>query len=79
MVRLKDGRTYVQMSATVALPGGRVYQAWKIVGKTPVSLGLFSGRGFVAKLPAGTVFAVTLEPEGGSPQPTTQPLFAQSI
>ncbi|GGQ98719.1 anti-sigma factor domain-containing protein [Deinococcus ruber] len=79
VVRLKDGSAYVQMSATVALPGGKVYQAWKIVDKKPVSLGLFTGRSFIAKLPIGTVFAVTLEPSGGSPQPTSAPLFAQSI
>ncbi|ULH15735.1 anti-sigma factor [Deinococcus sp. KNUC1210] len=79
VVRLKDGSAYVQMSATVALPGGKVYQAWKIVDKKPVSLGLFTGRGFIAKLPVGTVFAVTLEPVGGSPQPTSSPLFAQAI
>ena len=79
VVRLKDGSAYVQLSATAALPGGKVYQAWKIVGKQPVSLGVFSGRGFVAHVPAGTVFAVTLEPEGGSPQPTSTPLFAHAI
>ena len=67
VVRLKDGSAYVQMSATVALPGGKVYQAWKIVDKKPVSLGVFTGRGFVAKLPAGTVFAVTLETGGRQP------------
>jgi len=33
----------------------------------------------VAALPTGTVFAVTVEPETGSDQPTTTPLFANAI
>ncbi|WP_425147333.1 anti-sigma factor domain-containing protein [Deinococcus sp.] len=77
VVRLAGGRAYVQISA--ALPSGKVYQAWKIEGGKPVSLGLFQGRGFLASLPAGTVFAVTLEPPGGSPQPTSTPLFAKAL
>ena len=77
VVRLPDGHAYVQMQASVA--SGRAYQAWKIEGGKPVSLGMFQGQGYVAQLPAGTVFAVTVEPPGGSPQPTTTPLFASPI
>jgi len=77
VVRLPDGQAYVQMQASV--PAGRAYQAWKIEGGKPVSLGLFKDQGYLASLPAGTVFAVTVEPAGGSPQPTTTPLFAQAI
>lgn len=77
VVRLPDGHAYVQMQANV--PAGRAYQAWKIEGGKPVSLGMFKGREFAGQLPTGTVFAVTVEPEGGSKQPTTTPLFAQPI
>ncbi|WP_407570617.1 anti-sigma factor domain-containing protein [Deinococcus altitudinis] len=77
VVRLPDGHAYVQMQASV--PAGRAYQAWKIEGGKPVSLGLFKDQAYLASLPAGTVFAVTVEPAGGSPQPTTTPLFAQAI
>ena len=77
VVRLPDGHAYVQMQAEV--PTGRAYQAWKIEGGKPVSLGMFKGKDYVAEVPAGTVFAVTVEPEGGSPQPTTPPLFASAI
>jgi anti-sigma-K factor RskA len=77
VVRLPGGHAYVQMQANV--PAGRAYQAWKIEGGKPVSLGLFKGQDYLADVPAGTVFAVTVEPEGGSPQPTTTPLFAQPI
>lgn len=77
VVRLPDGHAYVQMQANV--PAGRAYQAWKIAGGKPVSIGMFKGREYGAQLPAGMVFAVTVEPEGGSPEPTTPPVFAQSI
>lgn len=77
VVRLPEGQAYVQMRS--ALPAGRAYQAWKIEGGKPVSLGMFRGREYGSALPAGTVFAVTVEPEGGSEQPTTTPLLAQPI
>ncbi|GGJ64312.1 anti-sigma factor domain-containing protein [Deinococcus aquiradiocola] len=77
VVRLTDGHAYVRMQASV--PSGRAYQAWKIENGKPVSLGLFKGQNYVAALPAGTVFAVTVEPETGSDQPTTTPLFANAI
>ena len=77
VARLPDGHAYVQMQAT--LPAGRVYQAWKVEGGKPVSLGLFKGQAFIEAIPAGTVFAVSVEPDGGSVQPTTAPLFAQPI
>ncbi|MBA3269682.1 MAG: anti-sigma factor [Acidobacteria bacterium] len=62
-----------------ALPAGRVYQLWAIVGTTPVSAGVFTpdadGRSqFIAQLPAldapPATIAVTLEPAGGVPKPT---------
>jgi len=66
-------------------PTGRTYQLWGIAGPNaaPVSLGVFntsaSGEGrLAAAVPEGltiAVGAVTEEPEGGSPQPTTQPFL----
>jgi anti-sigma-K factor RskA len=61
------------------LPSGKVYQFWLIKGDTPVSAGLFSvdtqGRGLLSvstSEPIGSFDAigVSIEPEGGSPQPT---------
>jgi hypothetical protein len=62
------------------LPSGKVYQLWAIQGKTPIDAGIFSpdreGRGpfKVKSLPnprqAVQLFAITIEPSGGSPQPT---------
>lgn len=73
-----------------AAPEGRTYQLWGIdtaAGTPPVSLGTFDtggdGRTTVAiTIPAGATFdlaAVTDEPAGGSPQPTTQPFLVGSF
>jgi anti-sigma-K factor RskA len=61
------------------VPAGKTYELWTIAGKTPKPAGLFgvddAGRG-THRVPAdagagaGQVFAVTLEPEGGTPAPT---------
>lgn len=65
-------------------PDGRTYQLWGIAtGSDPVSLGTFQtgadGTAVVQRTaPAGAVFeigAITDEPTGGSPQPTTTPFL----
>lgn len=67
-----------------ALPAGKVYQLWVIVAAKPVSVGTFSpdanGRvqavmvtPNIAAMPAAV--AVTLEPTGGLPQPSTTPIL----
>ena len=61
------------------LPPDRTYQAWVIPGKTPVPIGVFAPEsGGVARLEAPDVsgleapvtVAVTIEPQGGLPQPS---------
>jgi anti-sigma-K factor RskA len=61
-------------------PPLHVYQVWAILadGSKPISIGLIGGgRDQVVRLsrtlPAGTTIALTVEPAGGSPQPTTKP------
>jgi anti-sigma-K factor RskA len=62
-----------------ATPAGKTYEAWVIQGKTVVPAGLFqggTGTTYVPlerKVPKGAVVAATVEPEGGSPQPTAKP------
>jgi anti-sigma-K factor RskA len=67
---------------------GRTYQLWGIAkGGAPVSLGTFNtlptGEGrHVATTPAGltiAVGAVTEEPAGGSPQPTSAPFLVGQV
>ncbi len=55
-------------------PRGKVYQAWgRKTGENPVSLGIFSGRTFETNYEGFDLMGISLEPPGGSPQPT-QPL-----
>lgn len=57
-------------------PAGQVYQAWEIVGGTPQSLGVWDGRVLDIDQAVGSdsVFGVSLEPPGGSAQPTSTPI-----
>jgi len=72
LVQLQDGRVFAALGAP---PTGGVYQAWAI-GDAAVSLGTFGGRTFLSPgaVAAGETFGVTVEPPGGSEQPTTTPL-----
>jgi len=69
-------------------PAGKDYQLWVIEGQTPRSEGVFpvdeQGRAMhvLPEVPApGNVgaFAVTLEPAGGVPQPTTAPVLVGAV
>lgn len=81
----RGGRIVIAASSLPPAAQGRIYQLWGIeAGKSPVSLGTFntdsSGRALESvAVPAGlriAVTAVTDEPSGGSPQPTTTPFLA---
>jgi anti-sigma-K factor RskA len=60
-------------------PASKTYEAWVIRGGKTTPAGLFQGRSGtsivkIAKpVPSGSVVAVTVEPSGGSPQPTSKP------
>ena len=67
-------------------PEGEVYQAWTVTGESPASAGLFTpgpDQPAVLELPDAAfdaqAVAVTVEPEGGSAAPTTEPIFAVTI
>jgi anti-sigma-K factor RskA len=71
----------LHISGLSAAPSGKTYEAWVIpVGRPPRPAALFRGgagttvhlRGTV---PQKAVVAVTVEPAGGSSQPTTKPFF----
>jgi anti-sigma-K factor RskA len=61
-------------------PAGKTYQAWVVRNGKAESAGLFdAGRGttivrLTRRVPNDASVAVTLEPSGGSPQPTAQPV-----
>ena len=76
-----DGEGYMVMTDVPEAPAGMTYQAWYVVDGQPASAGTMSADadGFVIAegLPpmAGTdLMAITLEPAGGSAEPTSDPI-----
>lgn len=68
------------------LPSNRTYQLWLVGGANarPASAGLVAGTGttdplLIERIDNSQVLAVTIEPEGGSPQPTTDILAQVSL
>jgi anti-sigma-K factor RskA len=70
------------------VPPGRVYQVWFISGQTPVSAGLIvPGVGgqldAILDVPVGiqapAVMAVSVEPAGGVPAPTSEPFLVGPV
>jgi anti-sigma-K factor RskA len=67
-----------------AAPNGKTYEAWVIRGKVASPAGLFPGGGTTTvvdlsrRVPAGSVVAVTVEPAGGSAQPTHTPFITSA-
>lgn len=74
-----DGQA-VFTSASVDAPAGQVLQLWVIDQDGPVSAGLVTSPTTATLLetpvPPGAVVGVTVEPEGGSPAPTSDPVIA---
>src|SRR5690606_30779016 len=73
-----DGAVFAAQGLT-DLAGDEVYQLWVVVDGGPESAGVLTladGRVSteVAGLPAGAALAMTIEPAGGSAQPTTDPV-----
>lgn len=78
-----DGQATLVANASAA-PSGKTYQAWVIPpGGKPIPAGVFAGgRTSVdldTKAHRGDTVAVTVEPAGGSQQPTTQPIAASKV
>ncbi|WP_432153269.1 anti-sigma factor [Streptomyces tricolor] len=73
----------VTLSGYGTPPGGRVHQLWLMRPRVqPRSLGLLTGdTPLVAKGldPASSSLAVTVEPDGGSAQPTSQPIVQLTL
>jgi anti-sigma-K factor RskA len=73
-------RGVLVVSNLAEAPAGKTYEAWVIDDGTPVPAGTFGGGGTVAvslehPVSSGSVVAVTIEPEAGSEQPTTEPII----
>jgi anti-sigma-K factor RskA len=65
------------MADMPALPSGKAYQLWLITGSSPASAGVMdpgqtSGHALIKGLGSADTLGVTVEPAGGSVQPTTR-------
>lgn len=75
------GQSVILFDGLEAAPQGQTYQAWYIDASGPTSAGIFqAAAGSTAvllegQLDAGVVVGVTVEPEGGSDAPTTEPFL----
>ncbi|MCX7618421.1 anti-sigma factor [Tepidiforma sp.] len=74
-----SGLAVAVLDGLAPAPAGRTYQAWLIEDETPRSAGLLAGDGSLLLAPGGdlrrfSAFALTLEPAGGVPAPTGDPL-----
>jgi hypothetical protein len=74
----KEGRAIVTLSGLAEPPSGSVHQLWLMRPDVrPRSLGLFQNDTPLVTSglnPNATSLAVTVEPDGGSLQPTSQPI-----
>jgi anti-sigma-K factor RskA len=79
LVRFTDNHIFLVLDK--AAPPSQVYQAWEIVEGQPASLGIWSGRVFetTQALSANSIFGVTLEPPGGSTQPSSTPIILYNL
>jgi len=71
------GAAFLLVSGLPTLPEGQEYQVWKITGQGPASAGIFSSTDSVEQLVnlptdffGADAIGVSIEPRGGSPQPT---------
>jgi anti-sigma-K factor RskA len=79
-----EGRALLLAKDLPALPSGKVYEAWTLKKHTVPAGTFVAGQNqTVLSLPSSTVdasaVAVTVEPAGGSQQPTTEPIFAVNL
>ncbi|HEX4519838.1 MAG TPA: anti-sigma factor [Gaiellaceae bacterium] len=86
MVVSSSGSAALVLYRLDAAPTGKTYEAWVIRGSSaPVPAGLFRGGAGTTFVPIkgsvkrGSVVAVTVEPSGGSPQPTTTPFATSKV
>ena len=85
LVALGGDRVVLVAEDMPPVPEGKTYQIWVIEDDVPQPSGLFEpGEGSVAAvvehpIDEADAVAVTVEPEGGSPKPTTDPMLAAEV
>ena len=78
LVKQKDNSLFVVLNSRPELE--QVYQAWNIIDGKPQSLGIYTGQTIeAAGFSEGNIFGITVEPAGGSVQPTTTPIVLYEL
>lgn len=74
------GAAAVSFDDLPELPDDRTYQLWLIRADTPKSVAVLdSSASAVTTVEAADTLAVTVEPAGGSPGPTTTPIVSMTV
>ena len=82
---ISDNRIVLVGDDLPSVPEGQTCQIWVIKGDVPESGGLFQPGGtetaapITAPIKKGDTIAVTVEPAGGSEQPTTDPVLSAEL
>jgi anti-sigma-K factor RskA len=82
---ISDNRIVLVADDLPSVPEGQTCQIWVIKGDVPESGGLFQPGGtetaapITAPIKKGDTIAVTVEPAGGSEQPTTDPVLSAEL
>lgn len=85
VVTLDRGRSVLLTENMPSVPADRTFQIWVIKDGTPVSAGTFkpdsgtSAAAIEASLSGAEAVAITVEPAGGSDQPTSDPMLQTTI
>ena len=85
LLTLEGDRAVLVVENMPPVPEGKTYQIWVIEDNVPKPSGLFKPRqdsdAAVVEHPVegGDIIAVTVEPEGGSPKPTSDPMLAAEV
>lgn len=78
-LHIADGEAALVLDGLPEAGRERAYQLWAITGETPRSMTVFRGGSGVVLVSGETTadrFAVTIEPDGGSPVPTGDPVLS---
>lgn len=85
VILIKDHKAVLTAEDMPGVPENKTYQIWVIEGDVPQPSGLFKPDGgtvaaVVEKpLDEDDVIAITIEPDGGSQQPTTDPVLTAKV
>jgi anti-sigma-K factor RskA len=85
VILIKDHKAVLTAEDMTSVPESKTYQIWVIEGDVPQPSGLFKPDGgtvaaVVEKpLDEDDVIAITIEPDGGSQQPTTDPMLTAKV